>query len=111
MEEIIRNLKKHESTTPSQWREKADELGMTQKALAEQMNVSQQYVDRILKGRENLSLETLSKIRKSKIVNKNDFISHIYSLQVVFDNQSFGACIKPDMRGHYRALCLQRTDC
>ena len=36
--------------------------GLTQKALAERMNCTQQYVSKILKGKENLSLETLSKI-------------------------------------------------
>jgi transcriptional regulator with XRE-family HTH domain len=35
---------------------------MTQKQLAEKMNCSQQYISKILKGKENLSLETLSKI-------------------------------------------------
>jgi transcriptional regulator with XRE-family HTH domain len=35
---------------------------MTQKILAERMGCSQQYVSKILKGRENLSLETLAKI-------------------------------------------------
>ncbi len=35
---------------------------MTQKQLAEKMNCSQQYISKILKGKDNLSLETLSKI-------------------------------------------------
>ena len=35
---------------------------MTQKELAELMGCSQQYVSKVLKGQENLSLETLSKI-------------------------------------------------
>jgi len=86
MDNIINKLKQHESVTPSQWREEADfrrenkswlrhsqsiamlmldkmeELGLSQKDLATRMHVSQQYVSKILKGRENLSLETLSKI-------------------------------------------------
>lgn len=41
---------------------KMDELGLTQKQLAEQMGCSQQYVSKVLKGQENLSLETMSKI-------------------------------------------------
>ena len=41
-----------------------EELGMTQRALAEKMNCTQQYVSKVLKGRENLSLETLCKIEK-----------------------------------------------
>lgn len=74
------------SSTPSKWREKAEwrranrqwlrksqkialtiieclsSKKMTQKQLSEKMDVSQQYVSRILKGSENLSLETISKI-------------------------------------------------
>lgn len=86
MKEVITRLKEHLSTTPSKWKEKAewrlqnkswlhhsqriamkmlekmDELGLTQKQLAEQMGCSQQYVSKVLKGRENLSLESISKI-------------------------------------------------
>lgn len=85
-EEIISNLKAHSSETSSQWRVKAEwrtankswlrysqriammmldkmeELGLTQKSLAERMGCSQQYVSRVLKGTENLSIETISKI-------------------------------------------------
>lgn len=42
--------------------DKMEETGMTQKAMAEKIGCSQQYVSRILKGQENLSLETISKI-------------------------------------------------
>ena len=38
---------------------------MTQRALAEKMNCTQQYVSKVLKGRENLSLETLCKIENA----------------------------------------------
>jgi len=93
MEQIIKKLRKHESSTPSRWREEAEYrhenktwlrhsqhvamlmldrmeiLGLTQKDLAVQMNVSQQYVSRILKGRENLSLETLAKIEDILHIN------------------------------------------
>ena len=41
------------------------ELGMTQKMLAEKMNCAQQYISKILKGRENLSLEAISKIENA----------------------------------------------
>ena len=46
----------------SQMLDKMEELNMTQKQLAELMGCSQQYVSKVLKGQENLSLETLSKI-------------------------------------------------
>ena len=86
MNQIVNNLRKHQSTTPSKWRERAnwreenkswlrhsqhiammmldkmEELGMTQRVLAERMGCSQQYVSRILKGHENLSIETMCKI-------------------------------------------------
>lgn len=82
----IERLKKYQSETPSKWRERAewrtankswlqhsqhiamlmlekmDELGMTQKELASLMGCSQQYISKVLKGQENLSLETISKI-------------------------------------------------
>lgn len=82
-------LNAYASPTPSAWREEAeerrknkswlrysqmiamamldkmDELGFTQKMLAEKMGCSQQYVSKILRGKENLSLETLCKIEKA----------------------------------------------
>jgi antitoxin component HigA of HigAB toxin-antitoxin module len=88
MNTIVR-LKEHQSATPSKWREaalerkanrewlrysqyiamlmldKMESIGMTQKSLAEIMGCSQQYVSKILKGKENLSLETLSKIESA----------------------------------------------
>lgn len=86
MKTIVEKLREHASATPSKWREEAEtrrankswlrysqgiamkmldrmeELGMTQKELATRMCCTQQYVSKVLKGRENLSLETLSKI-------------------------------------------------
>ncbi len=85
-EKTIEFLEAHQSETPSTWREEAEwrrenwswlrhsqkiavkvllqmkQMGLTQKALAERMNCSQQYVSKILKGKENMSLETLSKL-------------------------------------------------
>ena len=86
--EIVSELKKHQPSTPSRWRENAEwriankswlrysqqiammmldrmeELHMSQKQLSELMGCSQQYVSKVLKGQENLSLETLSKIER-----------------------------------------------
>ena len=88
-EEIMCQLNTHSSDTPSKWREKAEwrnvnkswlrysqriammmldkmeDLGLTQKSLAELMGCSQQYVSRVLKGTENLSIETISKIESA----------------------------------------------
>ena len=84
--DIRKNLEAHASVTPSHWREEAEarrankpwlrfsqqvaiampdrmeHLGLTQKKLAELMGCSQQYISKVLKGRENLSIETIFKI-------------------------------------------------
>ena len=76
----------HQSETPSTWLEEAEwrrdnwswlqhsqkiavkvllqmkQQGLTQKALAERMDCTQQYVSKILKGKENMSLDTLTKL-------------------------------------------------
>lgn len=87
-QEIISKLKGHQASTSSKWREhaewriqnkswlrysqgiammmldKMEELHMTQKHLSELMGCSQQYISKVLKGQENLSLETLTKIER-----------------------------------------------
>lgn len=79
-------LEKHEVKTD--WREKAEwrranrrwlkysgyiaiavmnrleELRMSQKELAQKMNCSPQYISKLLKGSENLTLETISKLEE-----------------------------------------------
>lgn len=45
--------------------DRMEEQQLTQKALAERMGCSQQYVSKILKGKENLSIETLWKIEEA----------------------------------------------
>lgn len=86
MSEIIKKLEQHQPATPSKWREKAEfrlankswlrysqhvammmldkmeEIGLNQRGLAERLGCSQQYVSKILKGRENLSIENICKI-------------------------------------------------
>ncbi|MCR5408829.1 MAG: helix-turn-helix transcriptional regulator [Bacteroidales bacterium] len=89
MGEAIERLKKYQPPTPSKWREEAewrranrvwlrhsqaiamrildkmDEMKWTQTQVAEKLGCSQQYVSRIVKGNENLTLEMLSKIEDS----------------------------------------------
>ncbi|MGM9813056.1 MAG: transcriptional regulator [Muribaculaceae bacterium] len=86
MDTTLNRLRQHQSASHSRWREEAEKRrankewlrysqniamlmldkmeaeGITQKQLAERMDCSQQYVSKILKGRENLSLETVAKI-------------------------------------------------
>lgn len=40
-------------------------LGVTQKQLAESLGCTQQYISVLLKGRENLTLETIAKLEKA----------------------------------------------
>ena len=40
-------------------------LGLTQKVLAERMQCTQQYVSKILKGKENMSLDTLTRLENA----------------------------------------------
>jgi len=54
--------------------------GLIQKALAERMNCTQQYVSKILKGIENMSLDTLSKLEDALGINL------IYDEQVIYPN-------------------------
>ena len=64
----------HSQTIATIISNRMNQLSMTQKALAVKMNCSQQYISKVLKGRENLSLETLCKIEKAlniKILNSN----------------------------------------
>ena len=89
MSTIEEKLRKHAPATPSKWKEKAEwrqqnkswlrysqfvairmleqmaAERLTQKALAERLGCSQQYVSKILKGQENLSIETISKIENA----------------------------------------------
>jgi plasmid maintenance system antidote protein VapI len=44
--------------------DKLDELGWSQKELAIQMSVSPQQISKIVRGSENLTLESLVKIEK-----------------------------------------------
>lgn len=87
-QKMLEFLESNKSETPSTWREQAEwrrenwswlqysqkiavkillrmkQTGLTQQALAERMNCTQQYVSKILKGNENLSLDTLSKLEE-----------------------------------------------
>ena len=55
----------HSQAIAATMSDRMEELGMTQRVLAEKMNCTQQYVSKDLKGRENLSLETLFKIENA----------------------------------------------
>jgi ribosome-binding protein aMBF1 (putative translation factor) len=46
-------------------RDQKETNNMSQKVLAEKLGVSPQYINKIVKGQENLSLETICKIEKA----------------------------------------------
>ena len=97
-------LEAQQSEMPSTWREEAEwrrdnwswlrhsqkiavkvllqmkQEGLTQNALAERMDCTQQYVSKILKGKENMSLDTLSKLEDALGINL------IYDEQVAYPN-------------------------
>ena len=56
---------KHSARIALKVKERLNALGLTQKELAERMGCSQQYVSLILKGKENLTLETIAKLEKA----------------------------------------------
>ena len=82
----LEKLKQYKSMSPSRWKDEAEfrqknkrwlrysqhvamlmldkmeELNWTQKVLADKMGCTQQYVSKVLKGSENLSIETICKI-------------------------------------------------
>ena len=90
-EEAIERLSRFESETPSMWREKESVYqtarsqgwlkysrkiaikaaiamkyqNISRQELAERMGCSPQYVSRLLKGEENLSLETICKLEEA----------------------------------------------
>ncbi|MEE1207944.1 MAG: helix-turn-helix transcriptional regulator [Muribaculaceae bacterium] len=87
-QEIISKLRAYGSSSSS-WKEKArwrmsskswlrhsqkiamlmldrmEELGLNQQNIADKMGCSQQYISKILKGSENLSIETIDKIERA----------------------------------------------
>ena len=94
-QKTLEYLEQHQSKTPSNWREEAEwrrknkawlrhskhiaiavlsymkSENLTQTAMAERLNCTQQYVSKILHGSENLSLETITKL---EIVTGKQFI-------------------------------------
>ena len=88
-EKTMQYLEKHQSETPSKWREEAQwrrenrdwlrysqriailllfymkKERLTQAAMAERLGCTQQYVSKILKGSENLTIETIAKIERA----------------------------------------------
>lgn len=68
-----------------------DEKGLSQKELALRMNVSPQYVSKIVKGKENLSLETIWKIEEAlgiTLISVNRNVQYVYPETITY-NESY----------------------
>jgi transcriptional regulator with XRE-family HTH domain len=55
--------------------------GISQKDLAEKMNVSPQYINKIVKGQENLSLETITKLEAALGIQLIEIIGFTNSVE------------------------------
>ena len=86
---ILKYLEEHQSKIPSKWREEAQwrrdnrdwlrysqriailllfymkKEGLTHTEMAERLGCTQQYMSKILKGSENLTIETIAKIERA----------------------------------------------
>lgn len=102
MDNILDKIKRNESPTRSKWREAAkfrqnnkdwlkisqffamfvlnimEDKKLSQKAIALKAEVSQQYISKVLKGSENLSLETIIKILKSLDVDLKTIFDFVF---------------------------------
>lgn len=63
---------------------------MTQKDLAEKMNVSPQFINKIVKGQENLSLETIAKLNRAlniklKVIDTNTPSEVMYDYEQAYE--------------------------
>lgn len=65
-----------------------EEQGISQKELALRMDVTPQYVNKIVKGKENLSLETIWKIEEAlgiTLISVNRNVAYFYPETTHFD--------------------------
>ncbi len=65
-------------------------LSLSQKDLAERTGVSPQYINKVVKGRENLSLETISKIEKALQIRLVEIPANEASLDIAWVEEPAG---------------------
>lgn len=65
MEQDIKNWSQYSQGIAVAMSKRMAELGLTQRMLAEKMNCTQQYISKVLKGKKNMSLETICKIENA----------------------------------------------
>jgi transcriptional regulator with XRE-family HTH domain len=74
--------------------------GMTQKRLAEEMGVSPQYINKVIKGEENLTLETIAKIEDVLGVTLIEILKGENSINVPVESQPSGGNINRNRSVH-----------
>jgi len=65
-------------------------LSLSQKDLAERTGVTPQYINKVVKGRENLSLETISKIEKALQIRLVEIPANETSLDISWVEEPAG---------------------
>ena len=65
MQQDVKDWAQYSQCIASIMSERMSELGLTQQMLAEKMCCTQQYISNILKGKKNMSLETICKIENA----------------------------------------------
>ncbi len=65
IQQDVKNWVQYSQRIAAVMSERMSELGLTQQMLAEKMNCTQQYISNVLKGRKNMSLETICKIENA----------------------------------------------
>lgn len=73
-----------------------DNDGLNQAKLAETLNVSPQQVSKIVKGKENLTLESIYKLSKALKVELIRFPEYKYSVPIHHTNDSFPVTLLSD---------------
>ena len=64
MEQDIKDWAQYSQWIAAAMSKRMSELGLTEKMLAGKMGCTQQYISKVLKGKKNMSLETICKIEK-----------------------------------------------
>lgn len=65
VEQDIKNWAQYSQWIAAAMSKRMSELGLTQKMLAGKMGCTQQYISKVLKGKKNMSLETICKIENA----------------------------------------------
>lgn len=101
-------------------RAQKESRGMTQKKLAAMMGVTPQYINKVVKGKENLTLETIAKIEQvlgitlievtsfetSQVIDIEDsfsksFVSRAHSILLSKDTQPYSPKVYANATGIY----------